>query len=215
MAKLSSFGFNLHEFFTSSGSEASGASSIHSPACLTAPGQGVEALLPPRHSAPPGTTAGRQGGLEVIEAVPQLGRQMNDLGGNPWPSPSSPMQHPSTVCSSIAPDAQHRSTGVLEPVVPSPVGRTPRGVFHPRTPRERAVSALRGSCIPSQGPECPADTEGHKDRFLWAQPQLETVHQVPNMPPLGLLGGIHPALDPVSSRGLEKPGMEKWRGCPK
>lgn len=45
-----------------------------------------------------------------------------------------------------------------------------------------------------------------------SQPQLETVHQVPNMPPLGLLEGIRPALNPVSSWGLEKPGMERWGG---
>lgn len=204
MAKLSSFGFNPHKFFTSSGFEAFGASSTSSPACLTAPGQGAGALLPLPGSASPGRMAGRQGELEVIEAVPQLGRQMNDLGYHPCLPPSSPTQHPSRGCSSTAPDAQHRSTAVLEPVVPSLVGRTTRSVCHPGTPRDRAVCAA-GSWMPCRvrGPQGQA-----------SQPQLETVHQVPNMPPLGLLEGIRPALNPVSSWGLEKPGMERWGGCP-
>lgn len=46
----------------------------------------------------------------------------------------------------------------------------------------------------------PFRDRGTQGQDLWAQPWLETVHQVPNVPPLRLLEGIHPALNLVDTR---------------
>lgn len=52
----------------------------------------VRGSAPGVRSAAPGRTDGRQGGLEVTEAVPQLGRKRSDLGNNSCPLPAASKQ---------------------------------------------------------------------------------------------------------------------------
>lgn len=89
-------------------------------------------------------------------------------------------------------------------------GKDPKGLCHRRTPRDRAVRGFSTpSRTPVQGPGCPARTRTGFPELNHGLKLSPSTH--PASP--GLLEGIRPALNPASSRGLQKRGKEKWRGC--
>lgn len=151
-----------------------------------------------------GRTAGREGWRSLRLSHSLVGK------GVIWgtiPAPS--MQHSSTVCSSTAADAEHTSTAVLEPVVPAQREGS-QGVVSPQdTKGQSSLCFSTPSRTPVQGPGCPARTRTGFPELNHGLKLSPSTHRASP----GLLEGIRPALNPASSRGLQKRGKEKWRGC--
>lgn len=131
----------------------------------------------------PGRMDGRQGELQVTEPVPHLGRKMNDLGRSSCPLHASSQQR------------LHLPSCTAE-VSWNSAGRTPGGCV---TAGQGSLSASAPVLHPCPGSCVPART---RTGF----PELN--HNLKLSPSAHRAGS-----EPVSSRALEKPGKERWRGC--